>query len=311
MKRTITPWLTLAAAFAIVACSDSSGPSTGTLSMRLTDAPFPYEDVARADMWVVRIDAKMDEASDADAANVLVPAGNTDPRHGWVTLATPNHSVDLLTLQNGTTTNLGEITLPTGTYRGFRLILDTDKSSITLKNGTVLNGSSSPGVKWPSAGQSGIKIKLDQPIGLVSNGTVMVIDFDLGKSFVLRGNSIGSNGLLFKPVIRGVAHDITGSVSGTVVGLTATGPVIPSATVEALVAGTSLTDSDPINVLRTTQTDAFGVFHLDYMMPGSYEIRATPPTGAPYTPALLQSISVNAGTDAASNTIVLPALPTP
>ena len=37
----------------------------------------------------------------------------------------------------------------------------------------------------------------------VAEGTTsMLIDFDVGKSFVMRGNSISQNGLLFKPVIH-------------------------------------------------------------------------------------------------------------
>jgi len=30
----------------------------------------------------------------------------------------------------------------------------------------------------------------------------MVVDFDVANSFVMRGNSLAQNGLLFKPVIR-------------------------------------------------------------------------------------------------------------
>ena len=33
--------------------------------------------------------------------------------------------------------------------------------------------------------------------------TKVLIDFDVAQSFVLRGNSLAQNGLLFKPVIRG------------------------------------------------------------------------------------------------------------
>jgi hypothetical protein len=30
----------------------------------------------------------------------------------------------------------------------------------------------------------------------------MVLDFDVGNSFVMRGNSLAQNGLLFKPVVK-------------------------------------------------------------------------------------------------------------
>ena len=45
---------------------------------------------------------------------------------------------------------------------------------------------------------------LDQPITVTSGSTTpLLVDFDVAQSFVLRGNSLAQNGLLFKPVIRG------------------------------------------------------------------------------------------------------------
>jgi len=89
-----------------------------------------------------------------------------------------------------------------GTYRGLRLIIDASKSSLTLKDGMKLTGTSTPGVKFPSADKSGLKINIDGGVAVTSqNATVLVIDFDVGNSFVMRGNSISQNGLLFKPTL--------------------------------------------------------------------------------------------------------------
>src|SRR5688500_18958503 len=118
-----------AALVATLACTDSSGSSMGLLSVRLTDAPFPFSEVASVDVFVTRIDAKK---AAPDAGDVEGPNGG-----GWTTIATPNASYNLLDLANGVTTNLGAAMLPTGTYRGFRLVLDTDRSSITLKDGST------------------------------------------------------------------------------------------------------------------------------------------------------------------------------
>jgi hypothetical protein len=52
--------------FAVAACSDSSGTGTGLLTVRLTDAPFPFSDVARVDVYVVRVDAKAASTTDAE-----------------------------------------------------------------------------------------------------------------------------------------------------------------------------------------------------------------------------------------------------
>jgi hypothetical protein len=56
---------------------------------------------------------------------------------------------------------------------------------------------------FPSASRSGIKITLASPVVIGEDGkSTMVVDFDVANSFVMRGNSLSQNGLLFKPVIR-------------------------------------------------------------------------------------------------------------
>jgi len=175
MNKTIRRFAALViGTFALAACSDSSGTGTGMLTVRLTDAPFPFSEVARVDVFVVRVDARTAATTDAQAAD----AAN---HGGWTTVAEPNAWINLLQLRGGQTTNLGATTLATGNYNGFRLILDTDQSSITLKDGTK------PPIFFPSAAQTGIKINLDQPIQLTENGSVMTLDFDIGRSFVMRG----------------------------------------------------------------------------------------------------------------------------
>ena len=194
---------------------------------------------------------------------------------------------------------LGATTLATGTYKSFRLILDTDKSSITLKDGTQ------PPISFPSAGQSGIKVKLDEPIQLTENGSVMTLDFDIGRSFVLRGNK-ATNGFNFKPVIHAVAQDVTGSVTGSVHATSATGAAVPDATVEVLTAGSLLTDSDPTHIVRTGTTDASGNFRIAFLLPGTYVLRATPPTASGFKPALLTGgLTITARTETQNQIIVV------
>ena len=304
------PLAAIAAVVFAIACNDSTSPGTGTLTLQLTDAPFSFDSVARADLWVVRIDGKTASTDSAEAEagkNDDTNAGNSNPHSGWVTLATPNKAFNLLDLQNGTTVNLGQVTLATGTYRGFRLILDTDKSSITLKNGRVLTGTSNPGIKFPSAARTGVKIVLDQPISLTENGTVMVIDFDLGKSFVQRGNTISQNGLLFKPVIRASARDITGAIAGTVKALTATGAGVADATVEVLVNGTALDDTTSAKLIGSTKTDASGNYLAAFLPAGTYAVRAKPPaTATTLHAAILQGIAVASGATTSSTVVILP-----
>ena len=279
-------------ALAFAACSDSSGTGTGLLTVRLTDAPFPFSDVASVDVYVVRVDAKTAATSDNEA-------NDASQMDGWTTIATPNALINLIDLGAGKTTNLGATTLATGNYQSFRLVLDTDKSSITLKDGTK------PAIKFPSAGQSGIKVILDSPIQLTANGSVMTLDFDIGGSFVMRGND-ARNGFIFKPVIHAVAQDITGSVSGSVRATSATGAAVPNATVEVLTAGSLLTDSDPTHVVRTTSTDTNGNFRIAFLLPGTYVLRATPPTASGFKAALLPGgLTITTGTETQNQVIVV------
>lgn len=196
----------LAAAAAAGACADSTtAQGTGQLQVRLTDAPFSTDLVSRVDVWVLRVDVRRDVTTDADADDNL--AANTSTSSGWTTVATPDQSIELLALQHGVSTALGGATIAAGDYQSARLLIDPSRSSVTLKDGTVLTSSSTPNVTFPSAAQSGIKINLDRPIAIAADGTTTaLVDFDVSKSFVMRGNTIGQNGLLFKPVVRGTVQ---------------------------------------------------------------------------------------------------------
>src|SRR6266571_2699450 len=96
--------LTLLAACALGAasCSDSNTGGTGKLTVQLTDAPFPFSQVSRVDVFVVRIDAKSGETDATEAADATSMSG-------WTTLGTPNALINLLDLGGGKTTNLGEV----------------------------------------------------------------------------------------------------------------------------------------------------------------------------------------------------------
>ena len=146
------------AAAALGACSQSDG--SGKLTVQMTDAPFPYSDVSAVNVFVVRIDARSDEPTAGEATD----ASSTS---GWTTIATPNRVINLLSLQGGVTTNLGTTELGTGTYNGFRLIIDPAQSGVTLKSGAGVS------TIFPSAAQSGIKINLDQPIEVTEDSSVM------------------------------------------------------------------------------------------------------------------------------------------
>jgi uncharacterized protein DUF4382/carboxypeptidase family protein len=266
----------LVAALGLWSCSDSplgGLGGSGELTVQLTDAPFPFDEVSSVNVFIVRVEAKKADVTEAEAEDTT--------SGGWTTLATPGTAINLLELGGGKTTTLGTTTLATGLYKGFRLIIDPSQSSVTLKDGTH------PDVKWPSAAQSGIKIHLAEPVDVTSAGTIMLVDFDVGRSFHMRGNSIKNNGLIFSPVVRAIPPDVSGSVSGSVRADNASGAGIAGATVEVLKAGTVLTDVNAANVVRSGVTDVSGNFTISFLAPGTYVLRATPPAASGYKPALL------------------------
>ena len=221
LDRTVRFATSAALLFGAVACSDSTSAGTGTVGVRLTnasvaasvanalasvegEAPIPAGSVKSVDIFVVRVDAKRQATDDEEAADDTEESDAA--KGGWVTLAEPNALFDLLKLSDGTNTLLGDAEVAAGAYNGFRLIIDPSKSSVTLNDeaNTVIGGESITGLKFPSAAKTGIKIQLTDGALEVEEGeeTTLVVKFDVSKSFVMRGNSIEQNGLLFKPVIH-------------------------------------------------------------------------------------------------------------
>ena len=209
-KSILLTTLAIVGSVMAAACSDSTGVNSsnvGTLMVRLTDAPFLSDSVQSVDIYIVRVDARQAGVDDAGADSNL--DDNASANDGWKTVATPNASINLLSLQNGVAATLGQATLTAGMYNGFRLIIDPSKSSITLKGGQVLNGGTTPGVTFPSASRSGIKIVVTDPVQITGGTTTaLLVDFNVDDSFVMRGNSITKNGLLFKPVIKATVTNL-------------------------------------------------------------------------------------------------------
>ena len=84
---------------ALVACGDSTpqdAGGTGSTRVVLSDAPFPFDRVARVDLYIVSVSGSL--SPDTSAAGT------------FVTLASPHRSINLLALQNGVIDELGRST---------------------------------------------------------------------------------------------------------------------------------------------------------------------------------------------------------
>ena len=160
-------------------------------------------------------------------------------------LVTPNAAFNLLALRNGTTTTFGDASLAAGTYNAFRIVIDPSKSSVTLKNGRVLTSNSSPGILFPNANRSAIRIVPSKPVEIVGGRTGnLIVDFDVNSSVVQRGISIDRDGLLFRPLITATVVD---------------GGVVTASLRLVNLARTDLTlwqDGDPLDGARRLQADS-------------------------------------------------------
>lgn len=219
MMSKMTRRTTLVAAIAYAAalfgaCSNDDTTSlgnTGTLTVRLTDAPSLIDSIQRVDIFIERVDGRHAVASDAEIATNVDNAS----AGGWVTLATPSASFNVLALRNGTTRTLHDASIPIGSYNAFRIVIDPAKSSVTLKNGRVLTNNSSPGILFPSANRSAIRISPLKPVQIVGGRTTnLIVDFDVNTSVVQAGTTIERDGLVFRPRLTATVVD-AGVVTAT------------------------------------------------------------------------------------------------
>ena len=303
-----------ALAVATVACrsndANSLAPGAGATRTLLTDAPFPFDNVARVDLYVVSVSASL--SPDTGAAS---SGGN------FVTLATPNRRIDVLALQGGRTDELGSTTLSAGAFTAVRMIIDTDSSSITLKNGKKLTGSSSPRIQWQSsAGRPVLNALIQEQILVPRAGGTVVIDYDVGQAFIptqqLEPLSPDS-GFIFSPVLRAADATRTGSITGSVRARGSSGAAVVDASLR-LYIGNPAGAENTWSVLGTAKTDSSGAFRFSYVTRSSYWagipafagksyiVVVDPPTGAGLGRALLPGVVVSVGGTTSVGTLVLP-----
>ncbi len=290
-------------------CSDSSvAPGAGATHTLLTDDPFPYYRVGRVDLFVVSVSASI-APDTAGSAN------------GFKTLATPNRSINVLALQNGLTDELGTADLRSGAITAVRMVIDTDRSSITLKNGAVLRSNTQPGIAWQSsAGQPVLNAINFEQMQVPDTGATVVIVVDVGQMFMpwqyLDSTSTDS-GFVFLPQLRAADATRTGSISGTVRAHTSTGMSVEDASLQ-LYLGDPATPENTWSVLGTAKTDASGNFKFSYVtrsavwaaMPAHardvYIVSVDPPARSGLGRKLVPNLTVTARVETAIGTVVLP-----
>ena len=215
MIRRVSYIALVASAALIWACASDrvAGPARGQgqLAMTLTDAPLPLDSVKEVNVFVERIDARRARPDSAAADKDLDREQGEDHERPdstlWVTIATPNKAFNLLALQNGVTAFLGATVVDTGSFKGIRLVIDPARSTVVLKDGTVLSTTSKPPIEFEQRGRHGVLVELNETVEVKEGQTsTITLDFRLGESVSLLGRTI-RDGFFFRPLIKGSKRD--------------------------------------------------------------------------------------------------------
>jgi hypothetical protein len=202
--------LVAALALLLGACA---GGDTGKVSLRLTDAPGDFR-----------------------TAVVTIAEVHLQGDGGSTVLTTTPVTTNLLTLANDAAELVKDVDVPVGTYRELRFVITGGYIEVEQADQTTLVYASSPDyaglpagtavagpLRMPSFGQSGLKVKLAEPLVLTTAGKLMMVDFDVSQSF---GHEAGNSGAwVMHPVIRAEAAAQVGSLDVNVrFGVEATPP---------------------------------------------------------------------------------------
>lgn len=267
----------LAATPLVLACyrDDSSGPLGGKPVVRvlLTDAPFPFDSVAAVNLYVDSIEA----AATTDT-------GTAD----WVTVAAPHRTFNLLDVQQGATTLVGQGQLSVGQYQAVRMTIDVDSSSIAWNNGGTAD------VDWPHPGRVTL-YALVQPAFTVGDvGADIVLDFDVGQSFPY--NLFGNAHFAFVPWLRAVNSAETGAIEGVVsTSYTGTTRPEPNAAITVYAGGLAAAPIASPAIVATGHADADGHYRVAFLAPGTYTVSASAYDNPFVVTAYVGGVSVAAG----------------
>jgi hypothetical protein len=241
----------------------------------ITDAPFPFDTVQSVDVYIISISASTQPDTGSSADNMQ-----------WVPIVELHRQINVLSLQRGATSLLGEKEIPADMYKAIQVIIDVDSSAVRFKDG------SQAVVRWGGSGRQALHTFVEAAMNVPIDGADIVLDFDVGNSFAY--NNLGDGAFDFFPWIRAVNEAATGSISGVVSHDTSGGPAGPvaNATVSAWGGG-------PSNwyIYSTGTTDAAGHYKLAYLLPGTYIVGVDPQLPSNLASHLDSTVVVARGAD--------------
>lgn len=255
MRRLLA--LTLALLPVAACAEDVVPPERGRTQVLLTDGPFPYDRIARVDVHMVRVQ--------------VAASPDTTGSQSWTTIVEPKRTINLLGLQAGKTTLLGETEVDAGAVGAVRVVINTALSAVTDNAGRAVT------VRWPLQGEMAIHAYVQSSLASFVEGTPhnLVLDFDVGRSFE---DVLGDGTLYFIPWIRALDDAGAGAIAGVI-----RGPDTNATTPQPLrnVAVSVLARDPGASPLTwwkvaTGRTDADGRYKVAFLLQGTYIVRAEP-----------------------------------
>jgi hypothetical protein len=186
-----------------------NGGGTGTVTLRITDAPVDSSAVENVNVQFSAIELQ----GEGGRANFYFCEDPAVPTNPPVVSTSPcvkpkPKQIDLLALNSGLSdVLLSGQTVPAGHYNWIRLEVDTGG---TMDSYIVVSGSSQE-LTIPSGDETGLKLNRGFNVAAGDHAN-FTIDFDLRKSVHLTGTSE----YILRPTLRIVDNLLVGKISGTV-----------------------------------------------------------------------------------------------
>jgi len=272
MKKIL--FVIIASALFIAGCkkSETTTGGPGRLSVKITDAPFDINTVESATVTITKIEIRKAGMNDGDPFLVLSENPVT---------------IDLFQLRNGITEELVDLEVPQGDYDLVRLFVD----DANLKIKEIAEPFR---MKVPSGEQTGIKVFIKPGIHVEGGiSAELLLDFDLSKSFVMRGK-MAQNGFIFKPCVRASNNSTAGRIEGYVKDIS------NMAIEEAKVSAINGTDT------ITTSTDAEGFYAIVGLPADTYSMLAS---NTNFDTVSIEGIVVIPGNKVVRDFVLVPSIP--
>ena len=251
MKINLFAPLALALALALAGCSkkDDSASEQARLEVRLVAGPGDFQQVV------------------LDVRQVEVHLTDEHDPNGWQLLPFQAQAIDILNYVNGRSALLVSTDFAPGDLKEIRLLLGPD-SYVIGRDGQRYD------LKTPSGQSSGVKLKLDKATLRARENFQLVLDFNVAKSIVERGNWQPGNDkkerYLLKPVIRVLAQELRATLIGTA--------TPAAARPQVLAIRQSITLADTFSTAADANS---GQFRFDNLPSGTYRVELFPTTTAP------------------------------